>query len=271
MSTICWWLAGVVSWFLKPDEREAVRGDLAESGLSGAQALRDLLGLVLRRQAALWTHWQPWLALLGVVLVAAGRLRVLAVQLDVALSLQLSAYLHYGTYFSNGLTLSEEIIRMSSLSLAMFAWSWMCGFALASLSGRATWLTGTLFVLLFLSRSSFFLFIDVLAFNVLLPALWGASQGLRKPILRPRFAMLLAMAIAVLTTLVTWTSGWLGTAHETWSKGAWRGGVPLWQARLLPLLVLSWPVVYLVATACSQNHRPNKTISASGGLVEQDH
>jgi hypothetical protein len=209
--------------------------------------------------------------MLGVVLVAAGRLRDLAMQLDVALSVQLSAYLHYGTYFSNGLTLAEEIIRMGSLALAMFAWSWVCGFVLASLSGRATWLTGTLFVLLVLSRSSFFLFIDVLAFDVLLPALWGFSQGLRKRILRPSFAMLLSIATAILTTLVTWTSGWVGTAHETWSKGAWRGGVPFWQARLLPLLVLSWPAAYLLATAYSQNRRQNKTISGSAGFVEQDH
>lgn len=283
MSTICWWLASMVCRVLKPDEREAVRGDLAESNLSGAQALRDVLGLVLRRQAALWTHWQPWLALLGVVLLAAGRLRSLWLQLDRALSLQLSAYLHYGTYYSNGLTPGEEVIRMISLALAMFAWSWVCGFALASLSGRATWITGTLF-LLPLSRPLFFFFNKltsgragliflicdaVLALNALLPALWGLNQGFRKRILRPSSALLLAFAMAILTLLVTWTSGWVGTAHETWSNGLWRGGVPLWPARLLPLLVLSWPVAYLVATACLQNTCQSKASFA--GFLKQDH
>ncbi len=52
---------------LEPDEREAVRGDFAESGETSGQALRNVLGLVLRRQAALWKDWRPWLALVGLV------------------------------------------------------------------------------------------------------------------------------------------------------------------------------------------------------------
>jgi len=57
----------IASEMLEPDERDAVRGDLAESGASARQALRDVLGLVARRQAALWKHWRPWLALAGLV------------------------------------------------------------------------------------------------------------------------------------------------------------------------------------------------------------
>jgi hypothetical protein len=52
---------------LEHDEREAVCGDFAESGETGWRALRNLLGLIVRRQAALWKGWQPWLTIVGLV------------------------------------------------------------------------------------------------------------------------------------------------------------------------------------------------------------
>lgn len=60
-------IVDLLSRLLEADEREAVRGDLTESGASGGRALRDVVGLVVRRQAALWMDWRPWLALVGVV------------------------------------------------------------------------------------------------------------------------------------------------------------------------------------------------------------
>ena len=45
-----------------------MRGDLTESRASGRRALLDVLGLVVRRRAALWMDWRPWLALVGVVI-----------------------------------------------------------------------------------------------------------------------------------------------------------------------------------------------------------
>jgi hypothetical protein len=58
------WLADRVSLLLSRDERDAVRGDLAESGEGGSEVLGELLGLVARRQAAGWTNWRPWCAVL---------------------------------------------------------------------------------------------------------------------------------------------------------------------------------------------------------------
>jgi len=74
MSELCWWLVDIVSRLLDPRERAVVRGDFAESGETCGQALRDVLGLVLRRQAAVWTDWRPWLALVGLVGIAGPRL-----------------------------------------------------------------------------------------------------------------------------------------------------------------------------------------------------
>jgi hypothetical protein len=52
---------------LDADEREAILGDLAESGETGSHALLNVLGLVVRRQAGFWNDWRPWLALVGLI------------------------------------------------------------------------------------------------------------------------------------------------------------------------------------------------------------
>ncbi len=67
MTRVCWWLAEKLSRLLEPDERDAALGDFAESGIAGGSALIEVLGLIARRQAALWNDWRPWVALAGVV------------------------------------------------------------------------------------------------------------------------------------------------------------------------------------------------------------
>jgi hypothetical protein len=63
-------LAGILARTLDPAEREAVLGDLVESGETGAEALRAVLGLVARRKAALWAaSWKDWHVWLAVALV----------------------------------------------------------------------------------------------------------------------------------------------------------------------------------------------------------
>jgi len=141
---------------------------------------------------------------------------------------------------------------------------------LGSLSGRAIWLTGALFYLVvdnsFMARLLFsgniklhdaprlpsIILSAVLPHGIsaivfLFAAIWGITQGLRRSMLGFRQTIVLAAAIAILTSLVTWTGGWYETAHETWSQGVWRG-VP-WQTRLLPLALVSWPAGYMLATA----------------------
>ncbi|MPY90708.1 MAG: PQQ-binding-like beta-propeller repeat protein [Luteitalea sp.] len=56
MRRVSWWSVDMVSRLLEADERDAVRGDLTESGASGERALRDVLGLVMRRQAVVIVH-----------------------------------------------------------------------------------------------------------------------------------------------------------------------------------------------------------------------
>ncbi len=60
-------LVETICRLLKPDERQAVLGDLAESGETGVRALAAVAGLVARRQLGLWKSWRPWVASLGLL------------------------------------------------------------------------------------------------------------------------------------------------------------------------------------------------------------
>jgi hypothetical protein len=99
MKRICWWLVDVLSRMLDADERQAVRGDLAESGESVVRVIRDVLDLIVRRQVGLWAGWQPWLALLGIACLAGVPLSRIAFRLNVDLGQQLMAYYRYGVHF----------------------------------------------------------------------------------------------------------------------------------------------------------------------------
>jgi|ERR1035437_10630480 hypothetical protein len=61
-------MMAAASLMLDSAERDAVCGDLAESGESGSQALREVLNLVVRRRAACLRGWSPWLTLVGLTL-----------------------------------------------------------------------------------------------------------------------------------------------------------------------------------------------------------
>ena len=268
MNRICWWLVDAASRMLEPGERDVVLGDFAESGESGGRALSGVLGLAVRRHAALWKDWRPWLALVGLVAIVAVVLSEIAFSLDVIVGQQVQAYSHYGVRVDTGLTVGKDIVHLVCLSLALLLWLWVSGFVLGSLSGRAIWLTGVLFYLVVLDSFTARLVIsgyvrcsnthllwiilsavlplDIVRIPFLLVMIWGVSRGLRLRTLGVRPTFILAAAIVILTTLVTWTSGWYETAHETWSGGVWRG-IP-WQTRLLPLALVSWPVGYMLAT-----------------------
>jgi hypothetical protein len=258
MIRICWWLVDVASRLLQPAERDAVRGDLAESDASAGQALGEVLGLVVRRQAGLWKQWQPWLALLGVAGIAGLFLSAIALRFSIGLEQQVRTWLHYGVPFDTGLTIGREIVRLLCLAVALSFWSWTSGFVLGSLSGSAVWLTGALFfgpLLLTLFSIVTGPVIPLLylvlgagpALVFALPTIWGVQQGLKWRTLRFRHALILTFAAAFLTLLVTWTGGWTESAHQVWSKGLWHG-IP-WQRRLPPLLLVVWPVGYILATA----------------------
>lgn len=281
MMRICWRLLDILSGMLDADERQAVRGDLAESGENIVRATGGVLGLIVRRQIGLWTEWQPWLALLGVACLAGLPLSRILLRFNVDLSQQLMAYRIYGVHFGTLLSPQQDIAWLLCLAIALLLWSWTCGFVLGSLSGRAVWLPWSVFYLMVLDSAwvRFILSGNIIvrdpqplrilmaatlplnpaAFLFSLSALSGAFMGLRRRVLPSRAAYGMASAITIFTILVTWMSGWYETAHEVWSNGAWHGDSLT--TRLLPFVVVSWPITYLLATANRQSPASRKEVA----------
>jgi hypothetical protein len=84
MTRIRWSLVDKLSRLLEPNERDAVLGDIAEFNESSSQALWSVLGLVLRRQGALWKDWRPWVVLVGLVGLVGLQLSHMLVRLSFA-------------------------------------------------------------------------------------------------------------------------------------------------------------------------------------------
>ena len=68
MKRIVWRVIELFSRMLNPEEREYVRGDLEESGAPAGQALRNVLGLVLRREMVIWMQRRAWLTV-GILVI----------------------------------------------------------------------------------------------------------------------------------------------------------------------------------------------------------
>jgi hypothetical protein len=236
VNRLCWRLVDLVSRMLEPDEREAVRGDLAESGETGEQALRGLLGLVVRRQVVLWKDWRSWLALLGAAgLVCA--LLMLAIFLGDAYELYSWIIRNYSVIdkailAQTGLTLRHGIVTVVCTFFLLISCASTGGFVLASLSRTTVWLHTMVFCLVWM-------LLPLKLFTVLslLPFIWGVTRGLRLRTLRPPRSIFLAAAIVSMTALTMWTWGW-------WRAPAW--------AHVFLSLALCWPAWHLVATASPQ-------------------
>jgi hypothetical protein len=151
--TTCWRLVDLISRLLGPEERAAVCGDLAESGESGGEALRQVVGLIVRRQAAVWKRWRPWVALVflvipgGLVLSEGSRL------LAHYSALYLWLYTNYWNWtlvedaaYRHDLLHYVGICFIGSATLASVAWS--SGLALAFFSRGSVLPAGVVFALL---------------------------------------------------------------------------------------------------------------------------
>jgi hypothetical protein len=286
-----WRLVDQVARLLEPDEREAVRGDLAELGVSSAWALWDISGLVARRQARPWTDWRPWIALVGLALPFGMILSIVSSSWAHRHSVYLWLYVNNWTwaYFESSGSRREFFTVTASFltdSLTLICWAWTIGFALGSLSRRAIWMTRALFSLVLFggalgstpaavlnpahaevfSLTFYRVVLPVILPTVLvwLPALWGMRRGIRPTALPLHQAMLWAAAVATLTLWAARSlemsviAGWwfpLAGSPAAIARWEWRGSWPL---RLLPLAMM-WPVGYLVVSAGWQRWQ-NRTL-----------
>lgn len=271
MMGLGWRLVNLASHMLEPRDRESACGDIAESGEPAGRALLEILGLVVRRQAALWRDWRPWLAAIGVAGVVATFLIPIGLGLDADIDLQVRTYWNLGVHYGSGASPGFDIFHMICVAAALVLWTWASGFVLGALSGRTIWVTGAVFYFIghiwrslrwFLfgapvipkgyftwSVLHIFLPLDIPAVFFLVLLVWGARRGLRKHTLSLAPALMLAAAIVILAVLIIWQDGSYATAFRVWSGGAW----PESKQSILPYMLVSWPAAYIVATARSRS------------------
>jgi hypothetical protein len=281
MTRIGWWMVDSLSRLLDDNEREIVRGDLAECRTPTGKALREVLGLVLRRQAAWWFGWKPWLALativvpIGVLLSHASRSWGEGAAEEILLYGRLWDF----SYLANPgwrADLISVAVRIAAAWLALIGWSWTSGFALARLSRPTVWLTVTMLCVVVVTATSgtntiahlhrhhepslqhhitFTVFPRLLRiFLVVLPVVWGAWRGARCRALRvvpTVIGVLLLSSVAVVASRGLESSMSFGRGVLPADKGP-DGFVvsaddprPLWFLSL----VMMWPAAYILAEA----------------------
>jgi hypothetical protein len=225
MTDIHWPWMEVAARLLERGEREAVLGDLLETGEGTWRGLLDVLGLVMRRQLLHWKNWQPWLAMFGLALP--GSLLLMGV--SVSASSIFERLIDHRILLGSPQAIHEGFFQLLCRGLLLIGCSWACGFVMGSLSRRTLWvgIAASCFPCLFclvrfrepsLSRLCLFLF--------LLPAICGVRQALR--LIRINLALAIFLAIAI-TTLMILPSNSRGLWTLNWS--------------------LVWPAWYIVAMA----------------------
>ena len=231
-----WRMIEWVAQCLERDEREAVLGDLAEGKQAGLRGLRDVLGLVARRQAARW-QWRT--GLVGAVLSFGGSLLLMGI--SVSLSLSGVELLRSGVVPQGVTSPTHVLSELVSQSVLLLGCAWSCGYFVVHFSRRMLWSSGflccvpccfcfTRFCIEPLSPWCLFLF--------LVPAFAGARRALRGGSLRSGPALLLALVVTAALLLC-----WMNEGSH-WN----------WVARVFdPLLV--GPAWYLLSEARAREAR----------------
>jgi len=285
-----WRLVDLVSRMLEPDERDAVRGDFAESRETGGQALRDVLGLVVLRQAGLWKDWRPWLTLVGLVVPLGMLLSLVSRRMAAGSAIYAWLYLNnwdWGYVQNPGFRhdLAGDMAAVFMEYGTLICWSWTGGFVLGSLSRRTIWVNRALFCLALLSvecwgaprflgrllllppsyasgpneavfsgefyRAAFPWIIHIAL--VLFPSLWGMRQGFRRVTLPLPLQMILwASAAATMFALVAQNLAW-------WQVRTWDTRPPYLPhlPSLMPLAIVG-PIGYMLASASGPRRRALK-------------
>jgi hypothetical protein len=225
----------------------------------------------MRRRAAVWLQWQPWLALLalavpfGVLLAFVSRwwAHGSAVFLYLYSSRMNWEYLQHRAARGDFL----EFVATFVLDCAALAgWSWTCGIVLGMVSRQARWTTAAVCVVLVFAAtigtqttarvSGFFLWtypaLTRIAF-VVAPLVWGVRSSGRIASVRRWRVLLAAAAIVALTAFqaraiegaLTFGAYVLPPAGADGIIGSADDGRPL---RLLPL-VMVWPAMFLAVWA----------------------
>jgi hypothetical protein len=127
-----------LSRLLAETERDAVLGDLTECGESGVRAIVDVLGLVVRRQAAVLLDLRFWVAVPFLVLPVGYLLSAIAQTAAGEGAVYSWMYLNNWDWALTGnlgfwYVLRETAMHFGIVCLALACWSWSGGFLIGRL------------------------------------------------------------------------------------------------------------------------------------------
>lgn len=280
-------MADAASLMLDSAERDAVCGDLAETGESGWEALREVLSLVVRRRAACLRDWRPWLTLASLTVPLGVLVSLMSRRTADGTAIYLWLYVNnwdwtdiHNSGFWRELAACAPGLLLSYLALA--CWSWTTGLLVGCFTRRILWLSGGAFLVVvlavgifgiprsfdhilvlqrardFLNNAAVFLevfyrqvfpqFLQLLL--VVLPATIGMRQGCRIDRF-PRTAqvfLLIASTAAVVTLVSNNLLWWQMRVWEIW---------PLRQPRLPSMipLAIAGPAAYLLLASLFRRPR----------------
>jgi hypothetical protein len=216
-------LVELAARLLEPNDREAVLGDWVQAGQGPWRGLVEILGLVIRRETALWNNWRPWLAAFGMAWPCT--LLLLGVSFSIGRTYQRLAGPTACTDCSP--TWQADSLFLSCHVALLIVWSWTVGFVVGSVSRRTLWVSGISCLLPCVyclwrfnetspSRLCLLLFLP--------PAILGVRRSLRITPIKPRAALALAAAMTV-SMFLAWRIGALWVL--TWALMAPAGCVVL--------------------------------------------
>jgi hypothetical protein len=148
MRNIAWKLIEVMALPLTSTEREIVLGDLIEAQETTWGGMREVSGLVARRQLQLWSGWRPWLAAPGLAFPCS----FLLMGFSFGISSELRNHFGYGWQLRLISTEPVEAISLLCQVLVLLICAWAAGFTVESVSrrtscGQCHLLLSTMFVL----------------------------------------------------------------------------------------------------------------------------
>ena len=229
MSDRAWFLVEAVARLLDREEREAVLGDLTEAEESGWKGALEIIGLVSRRQAALWYDWRPWLASLLVGLP--GTLLLMGVSLSISCTYR--RLMDHEVFNAHAPTGHEGFPLLLCHVLLLILWSWTGGFVVGYVSRRTVWvsavssLAACFFCLARFREAS----VPALClFLFLPPAILGIHHGLRIIRVKPGPAFALATAVSVLM-ICAWSNQAMWIVNWALLCPAWYLVMAAWNPR----------------------------------------
>jgi hypothetical protein len=138
-----WGIVETASRLLESGEREAVVGDVVEANESTWQALANVLGLVVRRQAMLWKEWHPWFAGFAVALPSSYLLMIVSLSVTCTYQRLVNHKSFYDKHWPTG---HEGFLLLLCHVFLLIAWSWAGGYLVASLPRKTIWASACLSV-----------------------------------------------------------------------------------------------------------------------------